>query len=186
MDAFATGCPYGITGFNPSPISTSTLSQSQARQYPQHALQFAGGFHQGLAEPATGALDPITVVITWASSITAAAGTRITQPLFSDLFAVGKSCSKLQHSRSPYRTSMHCKGFALAAHRSAWIHVSESTSGLPLPWPVPVIGLLVLYTSNSLMGRRPILWHRSFEHRGIPAPNAYGVLVPISRGCPPP
>ncbi len=44
------------------------------------------------------------------------------------------------HSRSPYRCFQHCKVFAPAAPRRAWIRVSESISGLLLSQPVPVVG----------------------------------------------
>src|SRR5665648_1052233 len=44
------------------------------------------------------------------------------------------------HSVSPYRSFLHCKGFAPAAPRRAWIRVSESISGLLLSQPVLVVG----------------------------------------------
>ncbi len=44
------------------------------------------------------------------------------------------------HSRFPYRCFQHCKVFAPAAPRRAWIRVSESISGLLLSQPVPVVG----------------------------------------------
>ncbi len=44
------------------------------------------------------------------------------------------------HSRFPYRRCRHCKVFAPAAPRRAWIRVSESISGLLLSQPVPVVG----------------------------------------------
>ena len=50
-------------------------------------------FHKKLIEQATDVLDPINVAATWTASITAAAGTRLTQSLFAKLFAFGKSFS---------------------------------------------------------------------------------------------
>ena len=48
--------------------------------------------------------------------------------------------TRYRHSRSPYHTFVHCKGFAPAAPRRAWTRVSESISGLLLSQPVPVVG----------------------------------------------
>ena len=91
-----------------------------------------------------------------------------------------------RHLEFPYRSFLQCKVFAPAAPRRAWIHVSESISGLLLPQPVPMIGLLGRYPNNNLIGRRPILGRRSFGLQSIPASVAYGVLSPVSRGYPPP
>ncbi len=60
------------------------------------------------------------------------------------------------HSMFPYRSCLHCRVFAPAAPRRAWIRVSESISGLLLPQPVRITGLLVRYTGNNLIRRRPI------------------------------
>ncbi len=40
-------------------------------------------------------------------------------------------------------------------------------SGLPLSWPVRIFGLVVHYTANYLIRRRPILWHK-FKEEIIP------------------
>ena len=48
-------------------------------------------FHKELAKQATDVLDPIKMAATWTASITAAAGTRLTQSLFAELFTFGKS-----------------------------------------------------------------------------------------------
>ncbi len=56
----------------------------------------------------------------------------------------------------PYRSCLHCRVFAPAAPRRAWIRVSESISGLLLPQPVLITGLTVRYTGNNLISRRPI------------------------------
>jgi len=60
----------------------------------------------------------------------------------------------------PHHAFAHCGGFALAAPRRAWTLVSVSISGLLLSQPVPVIGLVVRYTTNYLIGRSPILGRR--------------------------
>lgn len=60
------------------------------------------------------------------------------------------------HSMSPYRSCLHCRVFAPAAPRRAWIRVSESISGLLLPQPVRITGTPVRYTGVYLIRRRPI------------------------------
>jgi hypothetical protein len=64
-----------------------------------------------------------------------------------------------EHWEFPYRTYVHCKGFAPAAPRRARVSVSVPFSGLPLSRPVLIKGLVVLYTTNSLISRQLILWH---------------------------
>ena len=64
-----------------------------------------------------------------------------------------------EHGGSPYHTCVHCKGFAPAAPRRAGTSISVSLSGLPLSWPVRIFGLVVRYTANNLIRRRPILRH---------------------------
>ena len=53
-------------------------------------------FHKKLTKQATDVLDPINVAATWTASITAAAGTSLTQSLFAKLFTFGKSFSNLK------------------------------------------------------------------------------------------
>ncbi len=48
-------------------------------------------FHGELIKQATDVLDPIKMAATWTASITAAAGTSLTQSLFAKLFTFGKS-----------------------------------------------------------------------------------------------
>ena len=50
-------------------------------------------FHKRLTKQATDVLDPIKMAATWTASITAAAGTSLTQSLFAKLFTLGKSFS---------------------------------------------------------------------------------------------
>ncbi len=72
---------------------------------------------------------------------------------------LAKAQVKLEHLESPYHTLVHCKGFAPAAPRGAGTSISVSLSGLPLSRPVQIFGLVVHYTANSLICRRPILRH---------------------------
>ena len=50
-------------------------------------------FHKKLIKQATDVLDPIKMAATWTASITAAAGTSLTQSLFAKLFTFSKSFS---------------------------------------------------------------------------------------------
>ena len=83
-----------------------------------------------------------------------------------------------EHPESPCRACAHCKGFAPAAPRRAWTHVSESISGLPLSWPVPIIGLVGRYPTNNLIGHSPIL---RFSDRLFPEHLSYPPLSSVSR-----
>ncbi len=65
-----------------------------------------------------------------------------------------------EHGGFPYHTCVHCKGFAPAAPRRAGTSISVSLSGLPLSRPVRIFGLVVRYTANYLIRRRPILRHK--------------------------
>ncbi len=86
-------------------------------------------FHKKLIKQATDVLDPINVAATWTASITAAAGTRLTQSLFAKLFTLGKSFSFEKHSGSLCHACAYCKRFLTAAPRRAGNSVSDSLSG---------------------------------------------------------
>ncbi len=109
--------------------------------------------------------------------VTAAAGTYLAPHLFAKRFELGKSKQSL-HSKSPYHTFVHCKGFATAAPRRARTLISVSFSGLPLSRPVWINGLVGIYPANYLIHRRLILerllaWCKSFGQKDIPVPVAY-------------
>ncbi len=70
---------------------------------------------------------------------------------------LAKAQAMPEHWEFPYRTCVHCKGFAPAAPRRARVSVSVPFSGLPLSRPVLIKGLVVLYTTNSLISRQLIL-----------------------------
>ncbi len=97
------------------------------------------------------------MVPTRGAGVTAAAGTSLTHHLFAKGFTLGKSLAKAKHLGFPYRTFVHCKGFAPAAPRGARACVSVPFSGLSLSRPLPIFGLVVLYTTNNLIDRQLIL-----------------------------
>ena len=71
---------------------------------------------------------------------------------------LAKAYTMYKHSGSPYRTFVHCKGFAPAAPRRARASISVPFSRLPLSRPLPIDGLVGHYPTNDLIGRRPIFW----------------------------
>ena len=180
--------PLGLEHFTATPGVPPTSPGLKTNSIPCTPNRWAARFHKGLASPATSALGPIIVATTWAAGVTAAAGTSLTQPLFRKLLRLPKSrrSKDQRHLGSPRHACAHCGVFAPAAPRRAWGLVSVPISGLRLPSPVPVVGLVVRHTTNSLIGCSPILGRRSFEREGIPASLAYRGLFSVSRGCPRP
>ena len=96
---------------------------------------------------------------------------------------MAKAQVKPEHLGFPYHTFVHCKVFAPAAPRRAGTSISVSLSGLPLSWPVLIKGLVVRYTANCLISRRPIL-RREFGRGAIPGILSYQVLHTVSRAYP--
>ena len=88
-----------------------------------------------------------------------AAGTGLTQNLFSNRSRVGKRQSAKAgcHSEFPYHAFAHCKGFAPAASRRTRALVSVPFSGRQLPLPLLIIGLVSRYLTNYLIRSSPIL-----------------------------
>ncbi len=73
-------------------------------------------------------------------------------------FNLAKAHTLYEHSEFPYHTFVHCKGFAPAAPRRAGTSISVSLSGLPLPRPVWIAGLVGHYPTNNLIHRSLIIW----------------------------
>ncbi len=180
--------PLGLQHFTATPEVPPTSPGLKTNSILCTPNRWAARFHKGLADPATSALGPIIAATTWAAGVTAAAGTSLTQPLFRKRIELPKSrrSKDQRHLGFPRHACAHCGVFAPAAPRRAWGLVSVPISGLRLPSPVPVVGLVVRHTTNSLIGRSPILGRRSFERGGIPASLTYRGLSPVSRRCPRP
>ncbi len=120
------------------------------------------------------------MVPTRGAGVTAAAGTSLAHHLFAKGFKLGKSLAKAKHLGFPYRTCVHCKGFAPAAPRGARACVSVPFSGLSLSRPLPIFGLVVLYTTNNLIGRQLILRLNISEKK----PSSYFFVFSISLSFP--
>ena len=109
--------------------------------------------------PATDTLGPIIVDTTRGAGVTAAAATGTCPPLIRRAFYTRQKpypCG-IRHSGSRRPAFADCGRFAPAAPRRAGPLVSVALWGLPLPRPLPIIGLGGHYPPNNLMGRRPIL-----------------------------
>ncbi len=92
-----------------------------------------------------------------------------------------KAYAKHKHLELPYHTCVHCKGFAPAAPRRAGTSFSVSLSGLPLSWPVQIFGLVVHYSANSLICRRPILRHEFLRKNHSRRISLSGVTLTFAR-----
>ncbi len=140
--------------------------------------------------PATSALSPIIVDTTCAAGITVAAGTGLAQHLFAKVIKLCKRIALATHSGSPHHAYAHCGVCAPAARRSARVLVSVPFSGLMLPHPLRVIGMVGRYPAICLIRRSPIVKRkrsnsRPFRLMLLPDALAYGVLTPVSRGYSP-
>ena len=71
-------------------------------------------------------------------------------PLIRQAFYTWQKPSNAEHLGSPYHTCVHCRGFAPAAPRRAGTSISVSLSGLPLSWPVRILGLVVLQSTKPV------------------------------------
>ncbi len=141
-------------------------------------------------QPATSALSPIIVDTTCAAGITVAAGTGLAQHLFAKVIKLCKRIALATHSGSPHHAYAHCGVCAPAARRSARVLVSVPFSGLMLPHPLRVIGMVGRYPAICLIRRGLIVkrWRcnlRSFLLLLLPDAIAYGVLTSVSQGYPP-
>ena len=144
----------------------------------------------GRFQQATGPLSPIIADTTGAAGITVAAATGLTQHLFAWLFRPSKRHTEVRHSDSPHHAYAHCGGFAPAARRSARALVSVPFSGLLLPQPLRVKGMVGRYPAICLIRRSLIVKRkrcilRPFRLQLLPGAVAYGELTSVSRGCAP-
>ena len=83
---------------------------------------------------------------------------------------LAKAHAMHEHLEFPYHTFVYCKVFALAILRRVRTLISVSSSGLPLSRPLPIVGLVGLYPTNNLIGRRLIL-SRNLSEKKHPSIN---------------
>ena len=86
----------------------------------------------------------------------------------------------IHHEMSLRQTFVHCGRFSTAASRRSMGRFSVPFLGVALSRPLPVIDLVVYYTANYLIGRRP------FPNRIAALPlRDYGELPRLSTSCAP-
>ena len=122
------------------------------------------------------------MIPTCGAGVTAAAGTGLAHHLFFKVFALEKSLVKTKHSGFPHHAFAQCEVFAPAALRGARASVSVPFSGPHLSMPLPIFGLVVLYTTNNLIGRRLILRRLRFKRKNVPIIFFYPALSSVSQG----
>ena len=84
------------------------------------------------------------------------------------------------HVTSLRQAFAHCGRFSTAASRRSMARVAVPFLGVALSRPLPVIDLVVYYTANYLIGRRPFP-----KRRETLILRCYGVLPRLSTSCPP-
>ncbi len=185
LDAFAIGSPPGINPFYRYPRNTSNLSRSRVLQYLLHVDKLSLSISQKTYRTCYGRFRPNKRDCHLGRWCYRGGWHQSYPPLIRQAFYTWQKPNNVEHLGSPYHTFVHCKGFAPAAPRRAGTSISVSLSGLPLSWPVWIFGLVVHYTANSLIHRRPILWHK-FKEKIIPDIIPYQVLPSLSRDYPRP
>ncbi len=96
----------------------------------------------------------------------------------------------IAHAASLRQAFAHCARFPTAASRRSLDRVSVPVWPFILSDQLPVLALVVLYTTNKLMGRRLILKREGSEelpHFGHSPEGwwSYAVLAFLSESCPP-
>ena len=136
-------------------------------------------------------MDPLHPVIpdnAWGTRITAAAGTSLAAPYSygtvtnsSHIKAVYTPKGVFLHAASLHHPFGHCGRFLTAASRRSLGSVSVPVRRVMLSHPLLVIALVVSYTTNKLMGYRPISKRRSFTHETYES-RTHRVLAQVSPG----
>ena len=86
----------------------------------------------------------------------------------------------IPHAASLRQACAHCGRFSTAASRRSMARVAVPFLGVALSRPLPVIDLVVHYTANYLIGRRPIL-----KRIAALLLRDYGELPRLSTSCAP-
>ena len=132
---------------------------------------------------------PINPGNAWGFCLTAPAGTELGPPYSSGTVWLAPS-SQIKELYTPkgfiiHVTSLrqafaHCGRFSTAASRRSMARVAVPFLGVKLSLPLPVIDLVVYYTANYLIGRRPFL-----ERIAALPLRDYGELPRLSTSCAP-
>ena len=113
--------------------------------------------------------------------ITAAAGTELAGAYSSGTFKVGGTPlfiprekkfttqrALILHAGWLDQSCLHCPIFPTAASRRSRARVSVPVWLIILSDQLPIVGLVSRYPTNYLIGRTPILYHRSFNVKKMP------------------
>ena len=87
------------------------------------------------------------------------------------------------HAASLPQTFVHCGRFLTAASRRSLGRISVPVWLVILSNQLPIVALVVHYTTNKLIGRGPILSRKTF-HLDRCLTRSYPVLAPVSRSYP--
>ena len=182
-DAFAIGSPPWINPFYRYPRNTSNLSRSRVLQCPLHADKLSLPISQKIYRTCYERFRPNNRDSRLGRWGYRGGWHQSCPPLIRQAIYTWQKPNYVEHLGSPSHTFVHWKVFAPAAPRGAGTSISVSLSGLPLSWPVRIFGLVVHYTANYLIRRRPILRHE-FKESSFPGIIPYQVLPSLSRSYP--
>ncbi len=181
LGAFAIGSPPGINTFYRYPRNTPNFSRSRVLQCLLHADKLSLPISQKIVKTCYERFRPNKRDCHLGRWCYRGGWHQSYPPLIRQAIYTWQKPNNVKHLGSPYHTFVHRKGYAPAAPRRAGTSISVFLSGLPLSWPVRIFGLVVHYTANYLIRRRPILWHK-FKEEIIPDFFPYQVLPSLSRG----
>ena len=146
-------------------------------------------FNFQLTLPPTDPLRPINPGNARGFCITAPAGTELGSPYSPGTVCLAASSQVKElytpkgfiiHVTSLRQTFVHCGRFSTAASRRSMARVAVPFLGVALSRPLPVIDLVVYYTANNLIGRRPFL-----KRIAALLLRDYGELPRLSTSCAP-
>ena len=119
---------------------------------------------------------------TWTAGITAAAGTRLTRPLFAKLFGFGKRLCKSITTQCSLLSREAIGKFSRLLRPVGPALMSQSASrGSHSHGPYALSAFQFFTLKTTLIRRSPILGRRSFWLQCIPASATYGVLASLLR-----
>ena len=172
-------------------MSTPDLTCSLADGYLMHALTLSANISHETASAGYGRFKPSNRGHNLCCRYYRGGCHRSCPALIRQACYTWQKAYKVSHSDSPHHAYAHCGVCAPAARRSARALVSVPFSGLILPYPLRVIGMVGRYPAICLIRRSPIAWRkrcnsRPFRQRLLPGALAHGELTSVSRGYAPP
>ena len=158
-DASAIGSPPWINPFYRYPRNTSGLSRSRVLQCPLHADKLSLPISQKIYRTCYERFRPNNRDSRLGRWGYRGGWHQSCPPLIRQAIYTWQKPNFVEHLGSPSHAFAYCKEFAPAAPRRARFSASVTFVGRQLSLPLPIIGLVVHYTANSLIRRRLILEH---------------------------